>query len=65
MSLPVSNHSPLPASAGGSDTPETAASREARQRRLEREKLIDDELAQSFPASDPPSWVQSVAPRPT
>jgi hypothetical protein len=28
-----------------------------------REELIDQELAQSFPASDPPSWVQgTVAP---
>ncbi|MDW2981477.1 MAG: hypothetical protein WBG81_04990 [Rhodanobacter sp.] len=25
---------------------------------LAREQRIDDELAQSFPASDPPSWVQ-------
>lgn len=24
---------------------------------LAREQRIDDELAQSFPASDPPSWV--------
>ena len=27
------------------------------------ERRIDDELAQSFPASDPPSWVQGVAPQ--
>ncbi len=27
----------------------------------ERERLIDEELAQSFPASDPPSWVQGTA----
>ncbi len=26
-----------------------------------REELIDQELAQSFPASDPPSWVQGTA----
>ena len=26
-------------------------------RRLRREQRLDDELAQSFPASDPPSWV--------
>lgn len=27
-----------------------------------REQLIDEELTQSFPASDPPSWVQGTAP---
>ena len=30
-----------------------------------REQLIDEELAQSFPASDPPSWVQGTSPKPT
>lgn len=29
---------------------------------LERERTIDEELAQSFPASDPPSWTMGVAP---
>jgi hypothetical protein len=37
-----------------------AASAEAERRR--RERQIDDELAQSFPASDPPSWTMGVAP---
>jgi hypothetical protein len=27
---------------------------------LAREQRIDDELAQGFPASDPPSWVQGT-----
>ena len=36
------------------------ASAEAERRRRERE--VDDELAQSFPASDPPSWTMGVAP---
>ncbi|HZX71081.1 MAG TPA: hypothetical protein VFE77_09710 [Rhodanobacter sp.] len=35
--------------------------RDLRQR---REQRIDEELAQSFPASDPPSWVQGTAPVP-
>ncbi|WEN13566.1 hypothetical protein PY254_09855 [Rhodanobacter sp. AS-Z3] len=29
-----------------------------------RERRIDEQLAQSFPASDPPSWVQGTAPLP-
>jgi hypothetical protein len=29
--------------------------------RLRREQDIDDELEQSFPASDPPSWTMGVA----
>lgn len=41
-----------------SSTPTGAEPAESRHRR--REEAIDAELAQSFPASDPPSWVQST-----
>lgn len=37
------------------------AATDLQQLRARREQRIDDELAQSFPASDPPSWVLGTA----
>lgn len=33
---------------------------QCRQLRLRREQQVDEELAHSFPASDPPSWVHGT-----
>lgn len=49
----------VPVGNGGTPTgkPSAPASKPARKRSVEEcERLIDDELAGSFPASDPPSW---------
>ena len=43
-------------------TPGRALPSDADTLRRERERTIDEELAQSFPASDPPSWTMGVAP---
>jgi hypothetical protein len=41
-----------------------AGTQRADNRRRRREDIIDEVLDQSFPASDPPSWVQGTAPVP-
>jgi hypothetical protein len=48
----------------GAAMPRDARSKRRREWRLRREQRIDEELAHSFPASDPPSWVQGTAPVP-
>ncbi|MEO7053130.1 MAG: hypothetical protein ABI128_15835 [Rhodanobacter sp.] len=48
----------------GATTPHDAQKERRREWRLRREQRIDEELAHSFPASDPPSWVQGTAPVP-
>ena len=46
------------------DAPSAQSAHDAEAAR-EREAMIDEQLAHSFPASDPPSWVQGTAPEPT
>jgi hypothetical protein len=60
---PLHRHAVVPerGGIGGSGLSATAAL----ELRAQREQRIDEELAQSFPASDPPSWVQGVSPRPS
>lgn len=63
MSLPVLHHR-LHRPVTGQDHAGSAATRaeeSASAARMQREQRIDEELAQSFPASDPPSWVQGVS----
>lgn len=51
---------PEQASVGGSALDDLEARREAA--RVLREQRLDDKLAQSFPASDSPSWVLGTTP---
>lgn len=46
----------------GAATPHDAQQERHRELLVRREQQIDEELAHSFPASDPPSWVQGTAP---
>jgi hypothetical protein len=62
LQAPV-NETDRGASAGAA-LPRDARSARWRELRLRREQRIDEELAHSFPASDPPSWVQGTAPVP-
>jgi len=58
---PSHHHAVVPERGGVSGPGLSAAS--ALELKQQRERRIDEELAQSFPASDPPSWVQGVSPR--
>jgi hypothetical protein len=58
-------HSVVPEHAGTGGSRPSAFASSAAESRLQRERRIDEELAQSFPASDPPSWVQGASARPS
>lgn len=71
MSLPVSQYRPdrpasAPDRAGVANPAMPDKTRHEPRHPLprQREQQIDEELAASFPASDPPSWVHGAEPAP-
>ncbi|MGH8157336.1 MAG: hypothetical protein ACREPQ_04410 [Rhodanobacter sp.] len=61
MSLPVLHRSP-PGPSPGEPVTTTVEPQDSSESERVREQLVDEQLAQSFPASDPPSWVQGTVP---
>lgn len=63
-SLPSATVAPDPIRTPDPKIPDDAVKDLHESRRLRREQRLDEELAQSFPASDPPSWVLGTTPTP-
>ena len=58
----ASRQTRTPTAPEASATSRAAQNGVTRKEREEREQRIDEELDESFPASDPPSWVQGTSP---